>query len=138
MISANRNLTPGVDNTLLSTHFSIVTDAVGALTFPVKSNKLTPMIIWFFLSLVCFLAHYLSVCDLFYFGTCVFGINIIVFVPFVVLIPWDKCLSSFENECSQFFLSGPLTRCLYSWATPDMGWVNVLASITCRVFSANE
>ena len=38
-MSANRHLPPGVDTTLLKTHFAVVTDAVGALIFPVKSNK---------------------------------------------------------------------------------------------------
>ena len=36
---ANIHLDPGVDTTLLKTHFAVVTDAVGALRFPVKSNK---------------------------------------------------------------------------------------------------
>ena len=33
---------PWVDTTLLKTHFAVVTDAVGALRFPVKSNKFLP------------------------------------------------------------------------------------------------
>ena len=43
-MSANRHLAPGVDNTLLNTHFAVVTDAVGALRFPVKSNKFPPTV----------------------------------------------------------------------------------------------
>ena len=39
---ANRHLTPGVDTTLLKSHFAVVTDAVRALRFPVKSNKFPP------------------------------------------------------------------------------------------------
>ena len=38
-MSDNRHLVPGVDTTLLKTHFAVVTDAVGALRLPVKSNK---------------------------------------------------------------------------------------------------
>ena len=40
-MSANKYLAPGVNTTLLKTHFSVVTYAVGALRFPVKSNKFT-------------------------------------------------------------------------------------------------
>ena len=43
-MSANRHLSPGVDNALLKTHFAVVTDAVGALIFPVKSNKFPPTV----------------------------------------------------------------------------------------------
>ena len=43
-MSANRHLAPGVDTTLLKTHFAVVTDAVGALRFPVKSNKFPPTV----------------------------------------------------------------------------------------------
>ena len=46
----NSHLDPGVDTILLKAHFAVVTDAVGALIFPVKSNKFPPTI-----SLVCFL-----------------------------------------------------------------------------------
>ena len=38
-MSTNIHLDPGVDTTLLKTHFAMVTDAVGVLRFPVKSNK---------------------------------------------------------------------------------------------------
>ena len=43
-MSVNRHLSPGVDTTLLNTHFAMVTDAVGALRFPVKSNKFLPTV----------------------------------------------------------------------------------------------
>ena len=43
-MSSNRHLAPGVDTTLLKTHFSVVTDAVGELIFPVKSNKFPPTV----------------------------------------------------------------------------------------------
>ena len=43
-MSADRHLAPGVDTTLLKTHFSVVTDAVGALIFPVNSNKFPPTV----------------------------------------------------------------------------------------------
>ena len=43
-MSANRHLAPGVDTTLLKKHFAVVTDAVGALIFPVKSNKFPPTV----------------------------------------------------------------------------------------------
>ena len=39
LMSADRHLDPGVDITLLKTHYAVVTDAVGALRFPMKSNK---------------------------------------------------------------------------------------------------
>ena len=41
---ANRYLAPGVDTTLLKTHFAVVTDGVGALRFPVKSNRFPPTV----------------------------------------------------------------------------------------------
>ena len=41
-MSANRHLAPGVDTTRLKTHFAVVTDAVVALIFHVKSNKFPP------------------------------------------------------------------------------------------------
>ena len=43
-MSANRHLAPGFDTTLLKTHFTVVTDAVGELIFPVKSNKFPPTV----------------------------------------------------------------------------------------------
>ena len=41
---ANRHLAPGVDTTLLKTHFEVVNDAVGALRFPVESNNFPPTV----------------------------------------------------------------------------------------------
>ena len=46
------------------------------------------------------------------------------------MIPWDNCPSSFTKDISQIFWYSPLTRCLYSWATPDIWWVTALASWT--------
>ena len=43
-MSAKRHLAPGVYTTLLKTHFSVVTYSVGALIFPVKSNKYLPTV----------------------------------------------------------------------------------------------
>ena len=43
-MSANRHLAPGVDTTLLNKYFAVATDAVGALIFPVKSNKFPPTV----------------------------------------------------------------------------------------------
>ena len=43
-MSFNRHLAPGVDTTLLKTHFSLVTDSVVALRFPVKSDKFPPIV----------------------------------------------------------------------------------------------
>ena len=43
-MSANRHLPPGVDTTLLKTHFAVLTDAVGDLKFPVKYNKFLPTV----------------------------------------------------------------------------------------------
>ena len=53
-------------------------------------------------------------------------------------MPWANFHSSFAKDRSQFFLSGPLTRCLYLWETLVIWWVNVLVYITCRNFSANQ
>ena len=52
-MSENRHLAPGVDITLLKTHFAVVTDAVGALIFPVKYNKFPPTV-----NIVCSLSYF--------------------------------------------------------------------------------
>ena len=57
--------------------------------------------------------------------------KITLFVTFTVLIPWANYPSSFAKDRSQTFLSGTLTRRLYSWTTPDILWVTALASLTC-------
>ena len=44
LMSAKRHLSPVVDTTLLKAHFSVVTDSVGALAFPVKPNKFPPTV----------------------------------------------------------------------------------------------
>ena len=41
-MSANRHLDPGVDTTLIKTHFDVINDAMGELRFPVKPNKFPP------------------------------------------------------------------------------------------------
>ena len=43
-MSSNRHLSPGVDTTLLKTHFSVVTDAVGVMRFLEKYNKFHPTV----------------------------------------------------------------------------------------------
>ena len=43
-MSSNRHLAPGVDTTLLKTHFSVVNDAVGVLRFLEKYNKFHPTV----------------------------------------------------------------------------------------------
>ena len=53
MILDNRHLAPGVNTTLLKTHFAVVTDAVGALILPVKYNKF-PSTVNLMLSFSCF------------------------------------------------------------------------------------
>ena len=44
LVSANRHLVPGVDTALLKKHFAVVTDAVGALIFPVKYKNFPPTV----------------------------------------------------------------------------------------------
>ena len=41
---ATKHLSHGVDTKLLKTQFAVVTDAVGALRFPVNSNKFLPTV----------------------------------------------------------------------------------------------
>ena len=53
------------------------------------------------------------------------------------MIPWDNCLISFAKFNSQILLYGTLIRCLYSWATPYIWWVTMLASQTCWNCAAN-
>ena len=40
------------------------------------------------------------------------------------LMPWARCPNLSANDLSQNFLFGPLIRCLYYWATPEIWWVN--------------
>ena len=123
LICDNRHLAPGVDTTLLNKHFDVVTDAVGALIFHVNSNNFPPTVNMFlsFSSFSSFNSHTIFLYVPFlYFGTCVFGMKVAVFVTFKVLIPRDNFPSSFAKYHSQKFLSGPLTRFLYSWTTMDI------------------
>ena len=43
-MSASRHLDPGVETTLLKTHFAVVNDDLGELIFTVKSNKFPPTV----------------------------------------------------------------------------------------------
>ena len=104
MILANIQLSPVVDTTLLNTHFDVVTDAIGALRFTVKSNKFPPTVnlVRSFSSFSGFNLHtILPYVTFLSFGTCIFGMKITVFVPFTVLIPWANCLSQFAKDRSQ-------------------------------------
>ena len=133
-MSDNIHLAPGVDTTLLKTLFSVVTDAVGALRFPVKSNKFPPTV-----NLVRSLSYFSGFNSHTIFpyvnflssGTCVFEMKITVFVHFTVLISWADFPCSFTKDRYQNFLSGSLTICIYYWTTPDILWVTTLASLTC-------
>ena len=88
-MSANRHLAPGADTTLLKTHFALVTDAVGALRFPVKSNKFFPTVnlVRSLSSFSGFALHTIFPYVTFLsFGSCVLGMKITVLVPLTVLI----------------------------------------------------
>ena len=122
-MSANRHLSPGVDTTLLMTYFCVVTDAVGAMRFPVIFNKFPPTVnlvrSFSFFSGYNFhnifpYGNFLSV------GTCFLEMKITIFVPFTVMIPWANFTSSFAKDRSQIFLCGLLNRFLYYWVTPDI------------------
>ena len=95
-MSYNRHLTPGFYTTLLKMYSAVVTDAVGALRFPMKSNKFPPTVnlVCSFSSFSGFTLHNIFPYVTFYsFGACVLGIKITVFVPFIILIPWANCPS---------------------------------------------
>ena len=131
---ANRHLAPGVDTTLLKTHFAVATNAVWALILPVNPNELpsTVNLVSSFFSFSGFTSQnilpYVTFLSL---GTWYLGMNMTVFVPLTSLTPWANCTNSFEEDLSQNFLSGPLIRCLFSWAAPEIWWVTALVS---RVF----
>ena len=63
-MSANRHLAPGVDTTLLKTHFVVVTDLVGALRLPVNSKEFLPTVNWvrYFYSFFGFTSHTIFPC----------------------------------------------------------------------------
>ena len=71
---ANRHLAPGVDTTLFKTHFAVLTDAVGALIFPVKSKKFPPNV------------HLVRSFSFFS------GFNLHTIFPYVKFIFWDLFL----------------------------------------------
>ena len=122
-MSARRHRAPGVETTLLKTHFYVVTDAVGALRFPVKSNKFPPTVslVRSFYSFSGFISqNILPKVTFLSLGTLYFGMNMTVFVPLTSLIPWASWPNLLAKDLSQIFLSGPLIRCLYSWATPEI------------------
>ena len=130
-MSAKRHLAPGVDTTLSKAHFAVVTDAFGAVRFPVNSNKFPPTvnIVRSFSSFSGFTAHTIfSYIHFLYFGTWALGMKMTVFFSFTILIPWSNLPSSFANDISQIFLSGTFIRCLYSWPTLYIWWVTALAS----------
>ena len=127
---ANIHLSPGVDTTLLKTHFAVVNDTVGALRLPVKSNKYPPTAnILFSLSYFSgfFLHTILPYVTFLSLVTWALRMKTTVFFPFTPLIPWANCPNSFEKDIYQIFLFGNLIRCQYSWATPDIWWVTTLA-----------
>ena len=90
LMSDNRHLAHGVDTTLLKTHFTVVSDEVGALRFPVKSNNFLTTV-----NLVCSLSSFsaftshtiLPYVNFLSFGTCVLGMEMTVFIPFTIMIP---------------------------------------------------
>ena len=70
-------------------------------------------------------------------GTELFLINIMVFVPVISLIPCASWPISLAKDRIHKVLSGPLRRCLYSWATPVSGCITELASIVVRILVAS-
>ena len=90
-MSANRHLEPGVDTTLLKTHFAVVTDAVVALISPVKSNK--------------FLRTVDIVCSFSSFS----GFTLHTIFPYVTFfIFWDLCFGNGNNCIRPFYSSDTL------------------------------
>ena len=117
---ANRHLVNWVDTKLLNTHWAVLTDAVGALRFPVKCNKFPPTInlMRSFSSFSGFTSQTIfSYVTFLCLGTLNLGIKMTIFVPLASLIPWYNCPNLFAKDLYQIFLSGTLIRCLYSWAT---------------------
>ena len=89
-MSANIHLAPGIYTTLLKTHFSMVTDAVGALIFTVKSNTFPPTVnlVRSFSSFSGFNSQtILPYVTFLSSGTLDFGMNMTVFVPLTSLMP---------------------------------------------------
>ena len=89
-MSANRRLAPGVDTTLLKTHFAVVTDTVGALRFPLKYNKFltTVNLVRSFSYFSSFTSHtILPYVTFLSFGTCSLGMKMTVFVTFIIILP---------------------------------------------------
>ena len=81
-MSTNRHLAPGVDTTLLKTHFAVVTDAVGALIFPVKSNKFLPTVT--LVDIILLKAHFAVVTDAV--GALIFPVKSNKFPPTISLV----------------------------------------------------
>ena len=113
-----------MDNTLLKTHLDVVTEAVGALRFPINGRRLHPTI-----NLVLFISffsgfisqHILPYVTVLFEGTSLFFMNFIVSVPFISLMPCASYPSSLEKERFHIALSEPFMRYLYSCAVPIAG-----------------
>ena len=117
-----------------------MTDAVGALRFPVKYNNFpsTVNLVRSFSSFSGFTSHTILPYVIFLsLGTWFLRMKMTAFVPFTPLIPWTNCPSSFSKDIYQNFLSGHLIICLYSWDTPEIWWVTALDSCFFWNFSVN-
>ena len=134
-MSAVKNLAFGINTTPLNIHLAVVTEAVGALRFPINGSKLPPTVN--LVLLTSFFSGFTSQQILPYVtvlldGTKLFLMNIIVFVPLMSLVPCASYPISFVKDRIQSSLSGPFRRCLYSWATPVSGWITAFASIVVK------
>ena len=89
-MSANRHLAPGVDTTLFNTHFVVVSDAVGALRFPVEANTFPPTVnlVRYFSYFSCFTSQTILIYVTFFsLGTLDLGVNMTLFVSLTYMIP---------------------------------------------------
>ena len=89
-MSANRHLALGVDTKLLKTHFTMVTDAVGSLIFPVKSNKFPPTVN---------LVRYFSSFS---------GLKLHTILPYVTFLSLGTCFGDENNFIQPFYISDTL------------------------------
>ena len=69
-------------------------------------------------------------------GTWDLGMDLIVLVPLMFLIPCANWPSLFANDFCYSFRSGPLIKWRYSWGMPVSGWMTAFASIPCIKLAA--
>ena len=123
-------------------YFTVVTVAIGAVSFLLKSSKFprTVILVWCVSSLCAFNAHIIFpyVTFLISNGTSILRVKKIVLVPTILLpTPCTSLPNSLEKDLVHFILSGPLIRWRYSCDFSVSGWTTAFSSPALMMLVAN-